>query len=113
MQPTKEQEKEFWEWCGLVWVLGKERWRYEEFKETNGWWQAPSGRRWLDLPPTDLNHLFEYAVPEYRKSLSMSRLFERWLYYMEKYGEAKPETTLFLVLNEASVLIKQEGNKRR
>jgi len=62
---TQERIKRFWEACGFVEVLGKENWRYEEFKETNYWWQAPKGGRYLELPSiTDLNALFKYAVPK-------------------------------------------------
>ena len=60
-QPTQEQIRDLWEWCGFVWILGKECWRYERYKETNGWWEAPGGKRYLTLPPIDLNNLVKWA----------------------------------------------------
>ena len=67
-EPTQEIQKEFWEWCGWKEILGKERWWYEKFKETNHWWEAPNGRRYVDLPSLKgieaLGSLFEWAVPK-------------------------------------------------
>jgi len=71
--PTEEL-KRFWEWCGFKWLFGGE-WRYEEFKTTNGWWESPTGKRYLELPPIDLNNLFKWAMTKldqanYYKALS-------------------------------------------
>ena len=49
-QPTREQRKEFWERCGLVWGIG------------GGWFD--STRKYLgDNLYIDLNNLFKYAIP--------------------------------------------------
>jgi len=53
-RPTSEQIKEFWKWCGFK-------------KVKHGKWQ---GWEWPDLgatselPPIDLDNLFEHAVPK-------------------------------------------------
>jgi len=58
-EPTDEQIKEFWEWCGFwynekemgsTWVGGK-------------WHHRTHYYDWRELPPIDLNNLFKYAVP--------------------------------------------------
>ena len=110
MKPTKEEIKEFWEWCGFKYWIN---WGGAAITRPDGMSKGFSKHtvERVKYPKLDLRNLFKYAVPEYRKSLSMSGLFERWLYYMRKYGEAKPETTLFLVLNEARVIIEQEVKK--
>jgi hypothetical protein len=68
-QPTQEQIKEFWEWCGFKQV---ENWKQKGFhyentiKKPN--WVAPDeplieyGISYL--PRIDLNNLFKYAVPK-------------------------------------------------
>ena len=92
-QPTQEQIKEFWEWCGFVKVLGKELWRYDKYKETNCWWQTPNSRRYKDLPEPDLNNLFKLAVPvvidkimakqECSSDVAYAILFKKWLQELE------------------------------
>lgn len=67
-EPTQEQIKEFWEWCGF------------RYKESDGplacYWETSNGRTWgYKLPRVDLNNLFKYAVPKldqsrYYKALS-------------------------------------------
>ena len=50
-QPTPEQIKEFWEWCGLI-------------KIKRGW-KFSNGDVLFDADPSiDLNNLFKYAVPK-------------------------------------------------
>ena len=88
-EPTEEQIKEFWEWCGLT--------IYED-DTTFTLWQDSRGKlvccghtdRMLDI---DLNNLFKYAVPKlkehYRKLTesylpehyfhSIVPLMERWI----------------------------------
>jgi hypothetical protein len=63
-QPTESEIEELWKWCGFKEVLSRELWQYEKYRETNHWWEAPSGRKFLELPELDLNNLFEYAVPK-------------------------------------------------
>ena len=46
-QPTQEQRKEFWEWCGLQ----------------EGWFKLNTGMQVMaNFPELDLNNLFKYAV---------------------------------------------------
>ena len=64
-QPTQEQIKEFWEWCGF-------RWEGED-EVGKGFWLSPDGYAYCYpnnhltstelLPFIDLNNLFKYAVP--------------------------------------------------
>ena len=55
-EPTKEQSKEFWEWCGC------------KRNEIDVWtWICPDGTRYTrigSMPNTDLDFLFKYAVPK-------------------------------------------------
>ena len=63
-EPTQEQIKEFWEWCGL---------RYEcydtpAFPNMGGAWidtddKLTNTEDPCEPPPIDLNSLFKYAVP--------------------------------------------------
>ena len=58
-QPTKEQIKEFWEWCGFTLRCPPEKDAYGR-----GIWNYPEGTYGnLEL---DLNNLFKYAVPKLR-----------------------------------------------
>ena len=54
-EPTNEQIKEFWEWCGFTYIMN-----YDDPSVIEGS-RSPTGER-LN-PPIDLNSLFEYAVP--------------------------------------------------
>lgn len=52
-EPTKEQIKEFWEWCGFTRLEYLDRLWYQRLE--------------VSLPlalPIDLNNLFKYAVPK-------------------------------------------------
>ena len=58
MQPTEEQIKEFWEWCGLQ-------------QNYHGWYKPcpdrvnePDYYLGLDAPKIDFNNLFKWAVPD-------------------------------------------------
>ena len=51
-QPTQEQIKEFWEWCGYIYGTNK------------GCWKHPDGNNRTYLPQITLNNLFKYAVPK-------------------------------------------------
>ena len=69
-QPTKEQIKEFWEWCGWKPIQDREDGRlYIVLWEYNGGEDFTKDHH---LPPIDLNNLFKYAVP---------KLFELGLWY--------------------------------
>ena len=52
-QPTREQIKEFWEWCGLV-----------SFKDRLGVVYEYDRKLHKSPPDLDLNNLFKYAVPK-------------------------------------------------
>lgn len=54
-QPTEEQIKEFWEWCGFT-ILLEGMCLYPRDKGVSG--------RVKPLPPIDLNSLFLYAIPK-------------------------------------------------
>jgi len=61
MEPTQEQIKEFWEWCGF------------QKKKGAGYWQPSTYLTLtLDLPPIDLNNLFKYAVPKLGSPVMLS-----------------------------------------
>jgi len=57
-EPTKEQVKRFWEWCGL---------RRGKRGINRGYYTRPGGSHYI-IPAwelhIDLNNLFEYAVPK-------------------------------------------------
>ncbi len=58
-EPTPEQIKEFWEWCGFrVGQIG-----------SAVTWYSPTGAIIFGYPPRDLNNLFKYAVPIARKTI--------------------------------------------
>ena len=75
-EPTKEQIKVFWEWCGLN-------------EQPSGSWYTDSGEYvYMQIMPIDLNNLFQYAVPKViEKSMSQGvsellayqTLFALWL----------------------------------
>ena len=92
MEPTQEQIKEFWEWCGIKEIISKALWRYERYKETNHWWGAPNGRKYKELPPLDLNNLFEYAVPKLKQLFPAGTIPKALLSWVE----TKDDTALAL-----------------
>ena len=53
MEPTEEETKRFWEWCGFK----HDRGMYAE-------WTYPTGEILTGEPPIDLNNLFKWAVPK-------------------------------------------------
>jgi hypothetical protein len=57
-QPTQEQKKEFWEWCGLRWTS---RWTHQY---PQGYWTYLDNYVHIEPPTLDLNNLFKYAVPK-------------------------------------------------
>ena len=52
-KPTKEQIKEFWEWCGLTFTKDKDG--------TLRWYDTKGDFVDFGYPDTNLNSLFEYA----------------------------------------------------
>lgn len=98
-EPTQEQIKEFWEWCGFA---------YDEKDRGSTWvggkWKYGTGYSWTELPPIDLNTLFRWATPKVIPLLKGSdheffgwkRLLDNWLPYLV-LGE-DPALALFWVL---------------
>ena len=64
-KPTKAQEIEFWEWCGFKRRPDQDfviEYATHEYA-THEVWEWPNGLVIDTLPRTDLNNLFQYAVP--------------------------------------------------
>lgn len=68
-------DKEFWEWCGFEYIpyehLGTRKDRsvlhpqgITVISTQQEYWIYPDGSKHKIPPPTDLNNLFEYAVPK-------------------------------------------------
>lgn len=55
-EPTKEQIRKFWEWIG--WEFSPDGLYYRVNSNASGWGYVSQ------LPPTDLNNIFRYAVPK-------------------------------------------------
>ncbi len=70
----------FWTWCGIkkVHKVNGEMWNYEKYKETNYWWEAPNGKRWLEIPELTLDNLYKYAIPQI-KVITMTNGFKGWV----------------------------------
>ena len=82
-QPTQEQIKEFWEWCGfnsrLVWsdpadIGGRHQFKVWDYPDGSGVTQHLSVN-----PPIDLNNLFKYAVPKCPQFQDLARTNKGWL----------------------------------
>ena len=56
-EPTPEQIREFWEWCGFVGV------RHNDIPYTTKY-LVHNGQKFHKCPPVDLDNLFKYAVPK-------------------------------------------------
>ena len=101
-EPTQEQIKEFWEWCGFKLIT--EVW--EQIKVLN--WSldraselpemviiSPDDSFIKELPSFDLNNLFKYAVPKAIDKIMLPQeqgcsceiayaiIFKKWLQYLE------------------------------
>jgi len=66
-EPTQEQIKEFWEWCGFEFIKTSTKWG----AYTGSYWISPCGPIHTFLPDIDLNNLFKYAVPKLGDSLEI------------------------------------------
>ena len=69
MQPTDEQIKEFWEWCGFSRRLpeGRAGYHWEQCVKVMNWMSPDYKEIYKSmsfLPPIDLNNLFKWAVPK-------------------------------------------------
>ena len=108
-QPTQEQIKEFWEWCG---------WKpcriHAPMSPEKDGWENPLPITSFDkylarLPDLDLNNLFKYAVPlaidkimskqGCSSDLAYAVLFKKWLQKLE-LDIPNHEGTLFWVIWE-------------
>jgi len=97
-EPTKEEQRKLWEWCGLKWfwnhspdchcgaVDNDDRERSWYYKDGTEWRRAT--RFWKEEMVLDLNNLFKYAVPKaihnlFRNGDSLKdtyeKLFKLWL----------------------------------
>ena len=83
-EPTEEQIKEFWEWCGCVQAQGKLRrdFHYKSGQKV-GDWRYPDGSstQYGRLPRIDLNPLFNWAVPKLFWTVGP----ERWASIMKNW----------------------------
>ena len=55
-EPTESEVRRFWEWCGFKRKLSA--------SENPHYWIDPEGKALSQLPPIDLNNLFQWAVPK-------------------------------------------------
>jgi len=105
MEPTQEQIKEFWEWCGLTEfqnpILGDES------------ISAKPSVPYIEPPNIDLNNLFKYAVPN-TITMSLERTYGAHgdPFYIAKVGteirvtNSDPALALFWALWQ----VKEESN---
>ncbi len=102
-EPTQEQVKEFWEWCGFR-VTPHYKWCVD-----------PSNNYCGKYPPIDLNNLFLWAVPiaveriakEYKMDLVEAKhlLFHEW-FNMIRQG-LEDAIALFWVLDKGGKVNEQ------
>ena len=59
-QPSENQIREFWEWCGF------EHLPCSQITRERCWVDPIEGDHTKERPPIDLNNLFKYAVPKLR-----------------------------------------------
>ena len=115
-EPTQEQIKEFWEWCGFTHFIVEDiPWhkKPEDYQRiywyANNHWIYPNGSKQKDPPPIDLNSLFKYAVPKAIDKIMLPQeqgcsceiayaiIFKKWLQYLE-LDIPNHVTTLFWVI---------------
>ena len=104
MKPTKEQEKEFWEWCGFT------RNKQNIGRGSEYLWNYPDAQLGT-LPSIDLNNLFKYAVlPLVDKKLGTYwKITAIWYESLMKHNE-DPALALFWAIWK---LIKEEEWKTK
>ncbi len=78
-EPTKEQQREFWELCGL------KRFASPDLSKIWHQWRYPDGEYHKKPPPIDLNNLFKYAVMP-MPPVERYRLLQDWLNDMTNKG---------------------------
>ena len=103
-EPTQEQIKKFWEWCGfrqLQWA--KIGWHYEQTKKVMNWTHDLLEYGSLDfLPRIDLDNLFKYAVPQ-RSAFQIRTILMDWveeILLLDKFDDKECALALFWVLDK-------------
>lgn len=71
-EPTDEQLKKFWEWCGFTHIEYLRCSCHPDQKFH--YWHDPKGQFFADIPALDLNNLFKYAVPKLQELGWMARI---------------------------------------
>ena len=61
-EPTQEQLKKFWEWCGFKWIIDIHSNYWSETQDYSHW-KNPDGKD-CKFPDITLDNLFKYAVPK-------------------------------------------------
>jgi len=103
-EPTQEQIKELWEWCGLK--LYSENIQLSSGLWWPDLWECPEGGVSF-TPDLDLNNLFKYAVPK----LEFVRL--QWQPYIKHHSVLVTIRTLAGIPNKnvvGGLEIKEGGN---
>ncbi len=92
-EPTQEEIKKLWEWCGFT--LNN---------ETKRWYLGNSYYSFGDnLPDIDLNNLFKYAKQPFTKKYGVGQwtnLLHRWVDILFSNPESDPAAALFWVILE-------------
>jgi len=112
-EPTQEQIKEFWEWCGFKRLPAK-LWNSPEVPL----YKNESGEVRAIFPPIDLNNLFKYALPiTYIKLFTLGmgvresyrKIFEMWLdYFFDGYSM---EDALFWACWQVKEVVRKTAQK--
>ena len=84
LNPTEEQIREFWEWCGLTYKDYPINYASNSCEAMcldpplSGWYdQKEKLVSFKTVPKLDLNNLFKWAVPKLEKSLELTVTFHR------------------------------------
>ena len=81
-EPTEEQIKELWEWCG--WMI-----------PTSPYYHRPDGRQVKSIPSVDLHNLFQWAVPKLGEDLEI----ELFIPSVNWFCQIKKRTTIIATSN--------------
>lgn len=67
-EPTREELKKFWEWCGFEFGIETSYEKYDDYREHEVFYypnlRRMRGEQLYHLPSPDLTNLFKYAVPK-------------------------------------------------
>ena len=90
-QPTQEQIKEFWEWCGFS----------VKCENDIHYWYDPKGKFYdMHSPFIDLNNLFKYAVPKLKGwTPARDKILRQWLTIFIR-DDSDPALALFWAIWE-------------